>query len=167
MEIIATILIALVTLVSTVVVWLSLPGTFFMAGLVLLWGLFSGFATFTINHFITVLVAVLLLEGIEFLLGGFTAKISGASNRSAWLGIVGGLVGTFLGAALFVLIGALVGLLTGSYLGVYWGEKQRGRSHRAAAGAALATLLGNMAAKLLKSSAAVVIGVWMIRMVTT
>lgn len=165
MDVLAAIVISLIMVASAIIIWLGFPGTFIMTILVFLWGWGSGFETFTLVHSIWVLVVTFILEGVEFLLGSITAQIYGASRRSAFLGIVGGIVGTILGAGVFAIFGALVGLLAGSYLGVYWGELINGMEKKDAARAALAALMGNVAAKLLKSTAAIVIGVWMIRVI--
>ncbi len=165
MDILASIVIALIMLASAIIIWLGFPGTFIMTILVFLWGWGSGFETFTLMHAIWILVVTFALEGVEFLLGSITAQAYGATRRSAAMGIMGGILGTIIGAGVFAIFGALIGLLAGSYFGVYWSERMEKREKREAARAALAALMGNMAAKLLKSTAAIVVGVWMIRVI--
>ena len=121
---------------------------------------------FTLLSFVELLVLLgllILLELLEFLLGGLAAKYTGAEKRSALLAIIGGLLGTIILGSLFFVVGAVVGLFLGSWLGAYWGEVQAGKSRQTARRAALGALLGSIAAKVIKSAATVIMGVWMIR----
>lgn len=104
---------------------------------------------------------LLVLEILEFSLGGLVAKYTGAENRSIFLAILGGVFGTILLGSLFLVVGALLGLCFGSYLGVYFGEKQAGKSAREARKSALAVLLGNLAAKVLKTAMTLSNAIWM------
>ena len=130
---------------------------------IFIWGWIDGFVVISILEILAVLVILILLEILEFTLSGLVAKYSGGEKRSALLAIFGGLMGTIVLGSLFFIVGALVGLFLGSYLGAYLGEVQVGKSKVEARKAALGALFGTLAAKLIKSSMAIVIGVWMIR----
>jgi len=163
MELLSIILILIVAMLSAVVIWFNFPGSFIMAGFTFLWAWISGFKVISLYEILVILVLVVLLEIMEFALSGLAARYTGAGKRSAFLAIVGGFLGTIILGAMFFVIGALVGLFLGSYLGAYWGEIQAGKDQAHARKAAMGALLGNVAAKVLKSSAVLVLGVWMIK----
>jgi len=163
MDVITIMLIIFITVVSTVTIWLNLPGSFIMAGFTFLWAWISGFGVITLPEVLTILVLVVVLEILEFALSGLATRMTGATKRSAFLAILGGFLGTIILGSMFFVVGALVGLFLGSYLGAYWGEIQAGKSKVGARKAAMGALLGTLAAKVLKSSAVIVLGVWMIK----
>lgn len=161
MDVLIIIGIILFTAVVALVTWIGVPGTFIMSVLVLVCGWITGFAAITPTHVIVIFTISIFLEVVEFFMGGVAARYYGASRRSALFAILGGIVGTIVGLGILVPIGALVGLFTGSYLGAYLGEKLSGKTDADAARAALGTVLGNVASKTLKSTAVVIIGIWL------
>lgn len=163
MDVLTILLVILFTVISTVTIWLNLPGSFIMAAFIFVWAWMTGFALMSLNALLFILFIVVVLEILEFALGGFATRVGGGEKRSAFLAVVGGLLGTIVLGSVFFVIGALIGLFLGSFLGAYWGELQAGKTRAEAKRAAMATLLGNIAAKVLKTAAVIVIGVWMIR----
>lgn len=163
MEVLAILLILIFTVVSAVTIWLNLPGSFLMIGFIFIWAWVTDFAVISLGESLFILAMVLILEVLEFALGGLAARVTGAEKRSAFLAIMGGLVGTILLGSVFFVVGALLGLFVGSYLGAYWGERQAGKDHAEANKGAMGALLGSVAAKVLKSAAVIVMGVWMIK----
>lgn len=163
MEILLIFLIITVTTLSAVTIWLNLPGSFLMLIFIFIWAWITDFTLISMTEILIVFGLLLLLEGLEFALGGIVAKYSGAEKQSAFLAIIGGLVGTIVLGSLFFIAGAVLGLFVGSYLGAYWGEQRAGKSRKEARKAALGALLGSLAGKVIKSATTVVIGVWMIR----
>jgi uncharacterized protein YqgC (DUF456 family) len=161
MNVLIIIGIVLFSLVVALLTWIGVPGTFIISFFVLLCGWLSGFEAVTFTHFAAILGISILLEGVEFLMGGLAARYYGASRRSAIFAILGGIIGTIIGAAIIIPIGALIGLLTGSYVGAYVSEKFSGKSDADSARAALGAVLGNIVSKTLKSTAVVVIGIWL------
>ena len=133
----------------------------------LIWGWFIDFSVITVNHILIMFGISVVLEGFEFLFAGVAARYYGASKRSALFAIVGGIVGTILGAGMFLLVGAFLGLLSGSYLGAYFSERLSGKSSAESARAALGAVMGNIVSKTIKSTAAIAMGVWMIRVLVT
>ena len=129
------------------------------------WAWIGDFALISIPEIFIILGIMIFLEIFELTLSGLAAKYSGAEKRSAVLAIIGGLLGTLLLGSLFFIVGALLGLFLGSYLGAYWSERQLGKSKQDARRAALGALIGNLAAKLIKSAMTIIIGVWMIKAV--
>ena len=162
MNVLVIIGIVLFSLVIALLTWIGVPGTFIMSFFVLLCAWLNGFAAVTFTHFIAILGIAIILEGVEFFMGGLAARYYGASRRSAIFAILGGIIGTIVGAGIIIPIGALIGLLTGSYLGAYLSEKFSGKPDADAARAALGAVLGNIVSKTLKSTAVVVIGIWLV-----
>ncbi|MCF6237640.1 MAG: DUF456 domain-containing protein [Candidatus Marinimicrobia bacterium] len=151
------------TVISAVTIWLNLPGSFLMLGFIFVWAWVGDFGLISVAEILIILGIMLLLEIMEYALGGLAAKYSGAEKRSAILAIIGGLVGTIILGSLFFVVGAVIGLFLGSYLGAYWGELQAGKDQSSARRAAMGALMGSIAAKVIKSAMTVVIGVWMIK----
>ena len=163
MEILALLIIIIITTISSVTIWLNLPGSFLMLAFIFIRAWFGDFILISLPEIFIILALMILLEILEFALSGLAAKYSGAEKRSAFLAVVGGLLGTIVLGSLFFIVGAILGLLIGSYLGAYWGEHQAGKTPADARRAALGALMGSIAGKVLKSATTVVIGVWMIR----
>lgn len=153
--------IILFTLVIALITWIGVPGTFIMSVLVLVCGWITGFAAISGSHIFTIFAVSIFLEVVEFLMSGVAARYYGAERRSAIFAILGGVIGTIIGVSILVPIGALIGLITGSYLGAYLGEKLSGKSDARAARAALGAVLGNVVSKTLKSTAVLIIGIWL------
>ncbi len=166
MEILLNLLILLVSVIALLLVWLNLPGTFLMAAL-LFAAVFVSEDVFNLQQAFIALGGMVLLEGIELGLGGLTARLYGGSPGTARWAIVGGLLGTIIGASLFLIIGAFAGMLAGSWLAVFSYERKLGASISEARMAAFGSLLGNVAAKLMKNAAVVILGIWMARQLTS
>ncbi|MCF7808659.1 MAG: DUF456 domain-containing protein [Candidatus Marinimicrobia bacterium] len=162
MDVLLIILIIIFTVLSSVIIWLNLPGTFVMLLFIFIWAWSTGFTVISATELSIIFVILLFLEFIEYGLSGLAAKYSGAEDRSAFLAIVGGLLGTIVLGSLFFVVGAILGLFLGSYLGAYWGENQAGKTSAEARKAALGALMGSITAKVLKTAVTVVIAVWMI-----
>ena len=165
MSILIGIGLALLTLVAAIITWFGISGPLILAGVTLLWGIFSHFQTISGGQVLTVVLIALGLEAVEIFLSGWAAGQYGATRKSMWFAILGGFLGTIAGASLFLFFGALLGLLAGSYLGAYLGELSAGKSEQAASRAALGALIGNIAGKSIKMAAAVVMGGWLIQQV--
>jgi len=163
MEILSLLIILSFTALSAVLIWINLPGSFLMLAFIFIWAWIDGFTLISQPELLAIFGLLVLLELLEFALGGLAAKYAGANKRSALLAMIGGVAGTIVLGSLFFVVGAVVGLLGGSFLGAYWGETQAGKSPGEARRAALGALLGSLAGKLLKSAATVILGVWMIR----
>ena len=163
MEILTLFLIITITAISAVTIWMNLPGSFRMLIFIFVWAWFGDFVLISLPEIFIILGLLVLLEILEFALGGLAAQYSGAEKRSAFLALLGGVLGTIVLGSLFFIVGAILGLLIGSYLGAYLGELQAGKSPAEARRAALAALMGSIAGKLLKSATTVIIGVWMIQ----
>jgi uncharacterized protein YqgC (DUF456 family) len=163
MEILILLLVIIITTISSITIWLNLPGSFLMLAFIFVWAWFGDFVLISLPEIFVILLLMVLLEILEFALSGLAVKYSGAEKRSAFLAIVGGLLGTIVLGSLFFIVGAILGLLIGSYLGAYWGEHQAGKSPAEARRAALGALMGSIAGKILKSATTIIIGVWMLQ----
>ena len=166
MDVLIIIGVILFTIIVALITWVGIPGTFIMSVFVLVCGWITGFAAITATHVLFIFTISIILEVVEFFMGGLAARYYGASRRSAVFAILGGIAGTIIGVSIFIPVGALVGLLTGSYLGAYLSEKLSGKTNADAARAALGTVLGNVVSKTLKSTTVVIIGIWLAGMLT-
>lgn len=166
MELLGLILIICMIVFSTAMIWLSLPGSFIMVVFIFLWAWIGDFGLISLSEVIIVLGIMVILEILELGLSGLTVRYTGAEKHSAYLAIIGGMLGTIILGSLFLIVGAIIGLFIGSYLGAFLGEHQAGKDIAQARRAAFGALLGTIAAKVIKSSATVIIGIWMINETT-
>ncbi len=166
MDVLIIIGIMLFTVVVALITWIGVPGTFIISVLVLVCGWITGFAAITLTRVLVIFAISITLEVVEFFMAGVAARYYGASRRSAVFTVLGGITGTIIGVSILVPVGALVGLFAGSFLGAYLGEKLSGKTDADAARAALGTVLGNVVSKTLKSTAVVIIGIWLAGVLT-
>jgi len=161
MEVLIIIGVVLLTALAVVVTWLGVPGTFIMAVIALIGGWITDFAVLTTGQVLIMFAVSIVLEVAEFFLSGLAVKYFGAGNRTAIFAIAGGIVGTIIGAGMLFLAGAFFGLLAGSYAGAYLSEILEGRTSTEAARTAFGAVMGNVVSKVLKSTAVIVMGVWL------
>ncbi len=150
MDILWHILIWGLLFVTVLLIPLGVPATFFIAGAVLIEGLFSHFASISVNLVIWLFALAVALEGLEYLITGVSAKHFGASRAGVWGAIFGGILGAIFGSGILPIIGTLVGTLAGAYLGAVVIELIRGQSSEKALRAGFGAFVGNLGGKLVK-----------------
>ena len=139
-------------LLSLMLIFLGLPGTWVIIGITGLWAFLSGAPDFGWQFFVLVLGLAAAGEVVEFLAGYYGAKRFGGSSKGSIGGVIGAIVGGFLCAPLFFGFGALLGALGGGFTGCFLMEKMHGASGSAAANAALGSTLGRFGGFLVKLS---------------
>lgn len=137
----AIICIALMIL-SLMLIFLSLPGTWVILALAGLWGFFSGAPEFHWQFFFMLAGLAGLGELVEFLAGYFGSKRYGGSNKGSVGGMIGAVTGAILCTPFFFGFGALPGALAGSFAGTYIMEKSGGMGNNGAIKAAYGATLG-------------------------
>ena len=140
--------------------WFGIPGTFLISIGALIWGWSTGFILITPGIIITCFVISVFLELLEIFFSGLMVKFSGGSKKTAVFAILGGFIGAILGTGFLFLIGAFLGLLIGSFLGALFGELMSGKTVLDSMKISLSTIMGNIAAKLIKSTTVIVMGIW-------
>lgn len=127
---------------SLMLIFFGLPGTWVIIGIAGLWAAFSGTTALGWQFFALAVGLAGLGELVEFFAGYYGAKRFGGSSKGSVGGIIGALIGGFMGASLFFGFGALPGALAGGFAGCFLVEKMRGASGSAAANAAFGATLG-------------------------
>lgn len=112
----------LLLLVSSLLVYVGLPGNFIMVGLALIHALVTGMDPIGWPLLAVLLGLALLGELVEFVLGNFYVLSKGASGRGAIGGFAGGLAGAVLGNGVVPVVGAVLGSFAGAFLGCVGGE---------------------------------------------
>ncbi|GEM_PF-263288 len=163
MEVLIIIGFIILTVLAVILTWIGIPGTFIMAVVAFIGGWMTDYATLTVGHILIMFAVSIILEVVEFFLGGLAVKYFGAGNRTAIFAIAGGIAGTIIGAGMLFLAGAFFGLLAGSYAGAYLSEILEGKTGAEAVRTAFGAVMGNVVSKVLKSTAVIIMGVWMIR----
>ena len=137
---------------SLLLIFLGLPGTWVIIGITGLWAAFVETAHFGWQFFAFAIGLAGLGELIEFAAGYYGAKRFGGSSKGSVGGIIGALVGGFMCAPILFGLGALPGALAGGFAGCFLVEKMRGASGQAAASAAFGATLGRFGGFVVKLS---------------
>ena len=149
------------TILSIILVWINLPGTFVYFFLIAIISALNNFDIISKNLLLIILSFFVLLEIIEFLLLGLTVKLYNGQKSSIFLSILGGISGAIIGSFIFPFIGAFIGLIAGSYLATYFNEKKAGKSQKEAIKVADSTVLGYILSKGLKTLAILGLGAYL------
>ena len=107
-------------IISIILVWINLPGTFIYFFLVAISSAINNFNIISKKNLLIILLVFVLLEIIEFLLLGLTIKLYSGQRSSIFLSILGGIFGAIVGNFIFPFLGAFIGLIIGSYLATYF-----------------------------------------------
>ena len=94
--------IVLMAIISIILVWINLPGTFVFLLLIFCFEFFLRttfhyFIGFPENFLMIMLIIFVVAEAIEFLLNAIMVKLYGGKNSSAFLSILGAIVGATIG----------------------------------------------------------------------
>ena len=139
------------TILSIILVWINLPGTFVYFFLIAIISALNDFDIISKNILLIILSVFVLLEILEFLLLGLTVKLYHGKKSSILLSILGGISGAMIGSLIFPFLGAFIGLVIGSYLATYFNEKKEGKSVKDAIKVADSTVLGYVLSKAVKT----------------
>ena len=103
--------------VSLIVLFIGLPGTFMILGATFLYALLTGFVKVTGGMLFLMLLATLIGEVAEYFFGIIGAKRYGSSTKGIVFSIIGGFAGAIVGAPLLFGLGAIIGALCGAFAG--------------------------------------------------
>ena len=142
--------IAFLVIISSILVWVNLPGTFIFLFCTFFLGLFNNFEILSKKILFIVLLIYIFLELIEFIFSFLAIKLYGGKKSSMFYSIVGGLICAFIGGLIFPIVGSFCGLILGSYLTIYYNEKRLGETHKKANKIAWSTVLSYSFSKGLK-----------------
>lgn len=102
---------------------LSLPGTWLIAFLSIIYSLFYSFdggaSSYWVNGWLLGLAA--FGELMEFVVGTFGGKVAKVSTGAIIAAFIGGMVGLIVGVPVF-LVGSLIGMFLGAFLGAFFYE---------------------------------------------
>tara|TARA_B100000745_G_C20143927_1_gene392271 strand:+ start:1526 stop:2020 length:495 start_codon:yes stop_codon:yes gene_type:complete len=143
--------IVLMAIISIMLVWINLPGTFVFLLLIFCFDFLLRTTFFPENFLMIMLIIFVVAEAIEFLLNAIMVKFYGGKNSSAFLSILGAIIGAIIGNLILPIIGAFLGLIIGAYLATYYNEKSLGENSEKASQIARSTTLSYMLAKSIKS----------------
>ena len=149
------------TILSIILVWINLPGTFIYFFLIAIISALNNFDIISKNVLLIILLVFVLLEIIEFFLLGLTIKLYNGQKSSIFLSILGGISGAIIGSFIFPLLGTFIGFIIGSYLATYFNEKKAGKSRKEAIKVADSTVLGYILSKGLKTLGILTLGVYL------
>ena len=149
------------TILSIILVWINLPGTFIYFFLIAIISALNNFDIIPKNLLLIILSVFVLLEIIEFLLLGLTIKLYNGQKSSIFLSILGAISGAIIGSFIFPFLGTFIGLIMGSYLAVYFNEKKEGKSIKDAIKVADSTVLGYVLSKGVKTLGIIGLGFYL------
>jgi uncharacterized protein YqgC (DUF456 family) len=155
-EVVALLVLAVLTLGGLVLVPFGLPGLWVMVLGIVGYGWLTDFRSVTIGLIAVVLGLALAGELLEWWLGFSVAQRYGGSRRTGWAALVGGLVGAAVGVPV-PLIGSVVGGFVGAFVAATLAEYARVRRAPQAVQAGWGALVGRTAATAAKLGCGVVI----------
>ena len=164
MEFLNIVIHIILVLVSLLLIWVNLPGTFLYLFGIWLMGYMNNFEIITKKILVIILIIFIVLEIIEFLLAALTVKLYGGKSSSSFLSILGGIAGGIIGNFFFPIIGGFIGLILGSYFITYYNEKSSGKTEQEAMKIANSTTIGYILSKGLKSIALLSIVIYLFLM---
>lgn len=139
-------------LLSFLLVLLSLPGNFMLAGLAFFYGLGTGFSEVTGRVVLVLLGVAVIGELLEFGAGILFSRKYGASVPGALGSVAGGIAGGVIGAGAGLLL-ALPGAFIGAFAGAFIVEYLRFQKLESAARAGTGAFFGRIAGILFKGLA--------------
>lgn len=163
-HIIAYLLVILSILVGIFLVPLSLPGTWLIAIVSILYSFFYKFDGGATSAWWVVgwlLGLAAFGEVMEFVVGTFGSKAVKVSNGAIIAAFIGGIIGLIVGVPVF-LVGSLIGLFVGAFLAALIYEWIVEHSFLKALRVAAAVLATRMVASVLKTTLAVGMGIFLL-----
>lgn len=139
--IVAVVCIVLMVL-SLMLIFLGLPGTWVIILLTGVWVFFTDAAGFGWQFFALAVSLAAFGELAEFAAGHFGVKRFGGTNKGSVGGMIGAIAGGIMCAPLFFGFGALLGALGGGFIGCFIVERCSGSPTGRAANAAFGATLG-------------------------
>jgi len=115
-----------------------LPGLLYMLGITAIYVMFDKFSHLSWPEISFLALIVLISLGVDYLSGAQAAKISGASKRSLFYGVVGLIAGTLVAPPL----GGIVGLAVAVFISEYLEAKNSKKAVKSAVSSLLGTLAG-------------------------
>jgi uncharacterized protein YqgC (DUF456 family) len=156
LEIIALVVVVLISLIGIVMVPFGLPGTFVVAASAIIYNLITWSWTLSIKFIAILFGLAILAEILEWIVGAYSAKKFGASKWGIAGAIIGAIAGTIIGTPV-PLIGNIIGMIVGAFLGAFVLEIFVKKDIAKALKAGYGAFLGRIGAILLKFIIAAVI----------
>ncbi|MFB0518444.1 MAG: DUF456 family protein [Acidobacteriota bacterium] len=129
----------------------ALPGTAIIAGVAFIYALLTHFDKLGLNPLLIVALIAVVAELLEFFAGAIGASKFGATRLGMLGAVLGGISGAILLAPLFFGLGALLGAVVGAFSGAFLLEYLSGKKPLAALQAGVGSMLGRVAAIVIKS----------------
>ena len=152
------ILLCLFMVISIISIFFSLPGTFFLFALALLYGLITHFETLGWKTYLILASLVAFGEVMEYLMTVYGVIKFGRGTKETTVGaIIGGIVGALLGVPFFFGLGALPGAVMGVFAGAFLVDIAYKKDLQQALRSGLGALFGRVAALFIKVFCAIAI----------
>ena len=159
--IILCIALGVVMLAGLVITPLGMPGNWLILACAIVYGIATGWTKFGWVFVVTLAIAALLGEIIEFFSSAIGTQKFGGSKGGQIAAFIGTIVGLLVGSGILPIVGSLVGAFVGAFLGAFIYEYWRLQDIRQAIRAGTGAFLGRTVAIVLKE----IIGVVMAGMV--
>ena len=149
-----------VMILSLILIFMQMPGTWIIIGLTALWAFFAAPGHFGRQYIACIVALGVVGEVLEFCAGYFGGKKFGGTSQGGYGSIVGAVVGAILGAPVAFGLGALPGALAGAFAGSFLVEKRRGMETAGAFRAAFGATLGRFGGFVAKLGIGIAV-IWM------
>jgi len=117
MEILLNIIFAVSVLAAMLSNFYGIPGNILIAVNSTIYGIITGFESFSFAFVLTLFLIVLITEFLEYMLIVLTARKYGASKWGITGSIIGGIGGAISGAFVTPVMGAIIGSVLGVFIG--------------------------------------------------
>ena len=150
MTIIIAIIYWLLLIISVFTLIFSLPGTFFIVILNLLYQLIDPLAGINWRLVLWLLLISICLELLEFIITAWSSKRYGASNQGTATAIAGSVIGAIVGTSIFPVAGSLLGAIGGAFIGAFAIDLIRTGDAKRAYQSGIGALTGSVGGKMIK-----------------
>jgi len=135
---------------SVLIIPFSLPGTFIIVALNIIYQLIDAVPGVNWNIVGILFSIAVALELFEFLITAWSTKKFGASNPGTVAAILGSVLGAIIGTGIIPIIGSLIGAFIGAFLGAFIVEYFRGNNINNAINSGVGALTGAIGGKITK-----------------
>lgn len=159
MEILALVILIVLSLIGFAAIFFTTFGTLFILIGAIAYALLTGFSIVSIKTVLVILALYLCGEVLEYVSVIIGAKKFGASNKAVIGAVAGGIIGAVLGTVFFgigLVLGTFLGIFLGAFLVEFIIQKNLVKSLKAGAGGILGRL-GSIVAKVIIAIAMFVI----------
>ena len=138
------------------------PGIFLIFITLLIIGFCTSFNRISYLDLFVIFIISLIVEILEFFLGGILSKKFGGNTKSSIASIIGGIAGGIILGFFLPIIGGIIGVFGGAFAASYFTAKKTGMNHEEAMQASWGSIIGNLLSKWIKAIIIIFMGFYIL-----